>query len=176
MWAFYAGIPTTYEILALRGLFPSDGGGFQWHRGRRWPPPEASVFDPAVEAIGESMDREKQVVWVGFSQGAALAFCCAAAGLPTRGVASLAGYLPDNPGSFRTDLPIFWAHGRSDERVSIEWARLAAERLRSWGADVEICESDGGHKVSAECMRAMRLWLDGLTPFRAKTRPHARRR
>ncbi len=176
MWVFYAGIPTTYEILAFRGVYPSEEGGYQWHMGRRWPPPPAQAFALAVEAIGESIDREGSVVWVGFSQGAALAFCCAAAGLPTRAVASLAGYLPEDLGSFRTDLRVFWAHGRNDERVSIEWARLAVERLRSWGAEVELCESDTGHKVSADCLRSLRLWLDGLSPFRAPTRPHGVRR
>ena len=159
MWIFYAGIPASFEVFAPRGLYPSEDAGYQWHVGRRWPPPEAETFAPAVEAIRESVIGVGPIIWVGFSQGAALAFCCAAAGLPTRGVAALAGYLPENLGQLRSGLRVFWAHGRTDERVSIEWARLGTEKVRSWGADVDYCESEGGHKVSAECLHRLRSWL-----------------
>lgn len=159
MWVFSGALPPTWTVIAFRGLEPAEHGGYRWHVGRRWPPPDAAVFAPAVEALLAAV-KDEDVLWVGFSQGAALAMCCAASGLPTIGVACLAGYLPTGIPALRSGLPVFWSHGRHDDKVPIESARVAAETLQSWHVRLEFCETDGGHKVGAECLRALRRWLN----------------
>lgn len=159
MWIFSGALPAGWTTIAVRGLAASDDGGYRWHIGRRWPPPEAEAFSPAVEALRRVLPPDRGVVWIGFSQGAALALCCAAAGLPSLGVACLAGYLPERLPPLAPGLPVFWAHGRGDDKVPIETARIAGKTLQSWGVQFEFCEAAGGHKVGAECLRALRRWL-----------------
>jgi len=161
MGVFAGALPRGWEALAVRGILSAEPGGYCWHDGQRWPPPEARRFAPAVEFLrGRAGGRP--AVWIGFSQGAALAFCCAAAGLPTIGVANLAGYLPAKLPPVPSGLPVFWSHGTKDRRVPIGWARRAADALRAWRVDLAFCESDTGHKVGAACLRALRDWLANL--------------
>jgi predicted esterase len=162
MWVFAGVLPASWTVVSLRGVAPAPDGGFRWHVGRRWPPPEAAVFDPAVQALGRAVPAGRRLVWIGFSQGAALALCCAAAGWPTLGVASLSGYLPAGLPRLPSRLPVFWSHGRRDASVPIQAAHAAADQLRAWHARLEFCESDGGHKVGAPCLRSLRTWMAEL--------------
>src|SRR3990172_2736332 len=86
MWVFAEVIPSTWPVRAFRGIAPAEGGGYRWHTGRRWPPPHAEAFADAVAALGTSV-AATDVIWIGFSQGAALALSAAAAGLPPLAVA-----------------------------------------------------------------------------------------
>lgn len=164
MWVFSSAVPSGWTVIALRGTSPAEDGGYRWHLGRRWPPPKARAFAPAVEALRESVPSGREILWIGFSQGAALALCCAAAGLPTRGVACLAGYLPDNLTPLAPGLSVFWAHGRRDDKIPIDSARRAADRLRSWGVEFAYCEGENGHKIGADCLRALRTWMVRFEP------------
>jgi len=76
-----------------------------------------------------------------------------------KGVAALAAYLPSGNLDGVQDLPVFWSHGTRDSTVPVERARADVDRLRAAGADVDYCETDAGHKVGIECMRALRSWL-----------------
>jgi len=159
MWIFSSVLPPRWTVFAFRGIAAADDGGYRWHIGRRWPPPEAETFSLAVEALRPAVPAGREVLWIGFSQGAALALCCAAAGLPSAGVACLAGFLPLQLPRLAPDLPVFWAHGRRDDKVPIESARSAAEAIQSWGIGLDFCEADSGHKVGAECLRALQRWV-----------------
>ncbi|MBF8257049.1 MAG: Abhydrolase 2 protein, partial [Anaerolineales bacterium] len=87
MWIFADALPPAWTTVAFRGIAPAEDGGYRWHVGRWWPPPQAEAFGPAVEALRQAISRDQGVLWIGFSQGAALALCCAAAGLQLMGVA-----------------------------------------------------------------------------------------
>jgi predicted esterase len=54
---------------------------------------------------------------------------------------------------------IFIAHGTSDDIVPIRAARQTVDLLKKAGAQVEYCESDVGHKVSAICIPALEAFL-----------------
>lgn len=164
MWVFAGALSNRWRVVSLRGVAPAEDGGFRWHVGRRWPPPGAEAFDLAVDALRRALPAPERVLWIGFSQGAALALCCAARGLPAMGVACLAGYLPENLVPLSPGLSVYWTHGRRDDKVPIESARAAADVLRRWGVRLGFCEADGGHKVGAECLKGLRRWVDGLTP------------
>ncbi len=163
MWVFEKALPEAARVIALRGLFPAEGGGYRWHQGQRWPPPSIRTLDESVAAVRGSLAGlgigNGGAIWVGFSQGAALGFACAAGGLPTVGVASLAGYLPETPTAWPEGMPVFWAHGIRDRHVPIRMARAAISRLREQGALVETCETDVGHRVGLPCTRALEGWL-----------------
>jgi phospholipase/carboxylesterase len=52
--------------------------------------------------------------------------------------------------------PFFIAHGTKDETVSIQHARESREILERAGAQVTYSEDEVGHKVSANCLRALK--------------------
>jgi len=162
MWVFADALPPAWTTIAFRGIAPAEGGGYRWHVGRRWPPPQAEAFGPAVEAVRQAIPQARGILWIGFSQGAALALCCAAAGLPSIGVACLAGYLPQRFPALVAGLPVFWAHGRRDDKVPIDSARASGRMLETWGVRLDFCEADSGHKVGAECLRALGGWIRRL--------------
>jgi predicted esterase len=107
------------------------------------------------------LDRT-HLVFMGFSQGAALAFAGAALGIlhPTA-LISLAGYLPEGDIRLLRGSRVFWGHGLRDDLVPITRAREDVAKLRSVGADVQYCETDIGHKLGVECARGLNLWLSG---------------
>ncbi|MBI3738750.1 MAG: hypothetical protein HY258_06860, partial [Chloroflexi bacterium] len=51
--------------------------------------------------------------------------------------------------------PFFVAHGTLDEMVKVEYARQSIQLLERAGAKVTYCEDEVGHKVSANCLRAL---------------------
>jgi predicted esterase len=52
--------------------------------------------------------------------------------------------------------PFFVTHGTRDEMVPIERARSSIEILEQAGANVTYCEDDVAHKVSVNCLRALK--------------------
>ena len=100
--------------------------------------------------------------WIGgFSQGAALAYAFALRH-PERvqAVAGLAGFLPLEADSFFqdtaiTDLTVYVSHGQTDKLVSVAKAREAVQKFNQAGAKVTYCESDVGHKLSADCFKGL---------------------
>ena len=136
--------------LPFRGITPTEDGSYCWHVGRRRTPPHAEAFGSAVEALRQANPQDRAVLWIGFSQGAALALCCAAAGLPSMGIACLAGYLSQGLAALETGLPVFWAHGRRDDKVPTDSARAVGQTHETWGVCLDFCEAHIGHKVGAE--------------------------
>ncbi len=107
-----------------------------------------------------------RIVLMGFSQGAAMCYALTLAS-PTvvAATAALAGFLPDLarqwiiPG--RLDgKPIFIVHGLNDTTVPIEEAVRAREALALAGANVSYHEYAIGHKLSAQGMRDLKVWLE----------------
>ena len=173
MWVLERALPVGSRIVAPRAPFPAAEGGYGWlpFGTTGWPARED--FRDGVEALGSLLDDlehaggldRSRLVYLGFSQGAALAF--AASVLPrTRpaGLVALAGFLPAGDAAGLAGLSIFWGHGTSDERVPIARARQDADRLRAAQARVILCESDVGHKLGAECLRGLRAWVGETFP------------
>jgi predicted esterase len=136
--------------------------------------PKIAEFDGAVDAtvglLGElRLDYGVPPdgwVWMGFSQGAGLAFAAACApGARPRAVVSLAGFVPDGfearAGARLAGLPVYWGHGTKDDQVPVQRARRDVSRLRHAGLDVLYCEADVGHKLGADCLRGLKGWLSG---------------
>jgi phospholipase/carboxylesterase len=76
----------------------------------------------------------------------------------------LAGFVPGGVESLVAARPLeakpfFIAHGTQDELVPIERARQSIAVLEAAGAQVTYCEAEVGHKVSADCLRALKQFF-----------------
>jgi len=169
MWLLASVLPEDGFLIAPRASYPYSQGGFSWVA-----EPEVAAgggfedYQAAVEAVGEWWRRLKQehglegrpVYYMGFSQGAALAFALAAGGQPAAGLIALAGFLPSGDLASLSGTPVYWGHGTKDDRVPLEQAQKDVERLRRAGVSVEFCQAEVGHKVGVECMRGLKAWLN----------------
>ena len=167
MWIFASRLPQGCMMIAPRGPYPAPMGGYAWYPHRQsWPVLED--FRSAAENLSVllTMENFPGVDWgalhlLGFSQGAALA-CAYALFYPGRAasVAGLSGFVPEGADALAADgrlagLPVFLAHGTQDTLVPVALARKGASLLEQAGARVTYCEDDVGHKLSANCFRAL---------------------
>jgi phospholipase/carboxylesterase len=169
-------IPAHFLVLAPRGLFESDVGGFSWLRrtAPSWPginhftEPGGQILalaDAAEEVFERDLD---QIHLMGFSQGAALVYSMAFQH-PARvqSLAGLAGFLPEGsenlvkPGLL-SGRKAFVSHGTLDQTVPVAQARHAVQVLEDAGAEVVYCEADVGHKLGASCFRALGIFYNRL--------------
>ncbi|MCJ7702545.1 MAG: dienelactone hydrolase family protein [Anaerolineales bacterium] len=170
MEVFSSLIPEDYLILAPRGQYPTQIGGFSWYpiRENGWAPIEA--FFPAVYELVDLMENWPLAApWAdfdrfhlaGFSQGAALAYTFTLL-YPERvkALAGLAGFLPRNANDYLDnkdfrDKPVYIFHGTEDQIVPVEMAVAAAQFFNNAGSEVTFCESDVGHKLSVDCFKGL---------------------
>jgi phospholipase/carboxylesterase len=169
MWIFAPRLPGDAILIAPRGLYPSRSkGGYSWHAEIPMPWPWVNDFIPAVRSLLDRIsDRYfsdgdlSQLHLLGFSQGAALAYCLAITH-PEKvvSVAGLSGFLPDGGASWLSanrlnGLPVFIAHGTEDQLVPVERARNCVGALADAGAEVTYCEDSVGHKLSTKCFHGL---------------------
>jgi phospholipase/carboxylesterase len=176
MWVFTRHFPQDYYCASPRAIFPAVDSGYTWRAldlSRQGSLPAAYELKQAVEAVLKFVDgwsnsvpmEAQQFDVMGFSQGAALTYLLALMHPERVGkFAALSGFIPEgaeeflNPNSF-AGKKIFVAHARQDEMVAVEKARSAVRQLSAVGANVTYCETDGGHKVSKDCMRSLDEFL-----------------
>ncbi len=172
MWMLVRNLSPRAAILAPRGLYPAEDGGYTWRKKGNVEQngfPSDNDLIPAAEALMKFMDEWRQSSTVeasqadliGFSQGAAMVYLLTLL-FPdrVRKLAALSGFLPEGgettaKGSGLAGKEIFVAHGRQDEMVPVQRARQDVVLLKKWGARVTYCESDASHKVSRECLQGM---------------------
>jgi phospholipase/carboxylesterase len=176
MWIFASRLPPDFLLLAPRGLYPTPMGGYGWHAmedGRIWP--RVEDFRPAIDQLLALMDHWPTAApaadfsrfrIAGFSQGGAFAYSLAMLH-PERVVAlaGLASFLPNGAKNYLEDRPlagkpIFVSHGVKDNLVPVARARQAVQLLDQAGAEVSYCESDVGHKLSADCFNGMEVFFE----------------
>ena len=164
-------LPVQVAVLAPRGLYIAPVGGFTWceiRPGKLGLPAMDDFRLPAEVLIGlvEDCSHEtgvnvKQIDLIGFSQGAAFSYTLALL-YPDRirALAALSGIMPKGAEDLLAKRlpagkPVFIAHGRQDKMIPVEEARRSVALLEASGARVMYCESDGGHKVNAECFSGL---------------------
>lgn len=167
MWVFARNLPAHVAIVAPRGLYIAREGGYTWRKVRpnmRGLPVLNELRPSAEELIGFVDDWTQtagvianQIDLIGFSQGAALAYTLAILHPERiRALAALSGFIPKGAEDILAKgilagKPIFVAHGRQDDMVPLKLARRSVALLEESGARVDYCETDGGHKVNADC-------------------------
>lgn len=178
MWVFTRKFPEDLWIAAPRAPYVSQRGGYTWRpvdsaRNSDRGLPSFSDLKPAAEDLIRLVDTFSASIGVdtnqfevaGFSQGGALTNVLALL-YPQRirRAAVLAGFMPSGVDDLLerrvlAGKQFFVAHGRQDERVPFERARESIELLEKGGAQVTFCEAEVGHKVSADCLRALEAFF-----------------
>jgi len=171
MWVFARKLPAQVAVLAPRGPYNAPDGGYTWceFRPRIWDLPVLDDLRLSAEALIGFVDdwsqaagvNANQIDLIGFSQGAALSYTLALLHPERiRALAALSGFMPDGAEDLiarhpLTGKPVFVAHGKQDKMIPVEQARRSVALLEGSGAQVTYCESDGGHKVSADCFTGL---------------------
>jgi phospholipase/carboxylesterase len=172
MWVFGRSMPSRYWLVSPRAPYPVESGGYSWR-----PPFDSSEFGrPTLDQLRVGAKRLIGMVdeyadsagihadtfdVMGFSQGGAMSNVLAFL-YPERirKTAILAGFVPSGLEELAIQRPLegkpfFVAHGTKDEMVRIDRARQSIAILEQAGAQVTYCEDSVGHKVSANCLRAL---------------------
>lgn len=118
----------------------------------------------ALDDARKQLETSGATVFLGFSQGTAMAYrAAAAAGSTCDAVIALAGDVPAEiqPGS-GTALRVLIGCGESDEWYDEAKMETDLARLRGMGAQVETCLFDGGHEWTPQFRSACRDFLKSL--------------
>ena len=188
MWVFARDLPKHYWMIAPRAPHNAEPFGYSWrtvHPGTFGRPSFEQLL-PAAEALIRLIDeyqasagidaspersrshpeRRRRIDVMGFSQGAAMSSVLAFL-YPERirKVGILAGFVPSGVEEYIPNRPlngkkIFVAHGTKDEMVPVDRARASMEILERAGAEITYCEDEVGHKVSLNCVRALRSYME----------------
>jgi phospholipase/carboxylesterase len=145
-----------YDIFSL-------GGGREDEAGLRATQQHIESLIARERARGIAADR---IVLAGFSQGGAVALMTALR-FPERlaGVMALSTYLPlaeklaAERQLMNVDLPVFMAHGREDEVISIDRATSSRDALMALGYPVEWVSYAMGHAVCPQEVADIGAWL-----------------
>ena len=145
-----------YDIFSL-------GGGREDEAGLRATQQHIESLIARERARGIAADR---IVLAGFSQGGAVALMTALR-FPERlaGVMALSTYLPlaeklaAERQLMNADLPVFMAHGREDEVISIDRATSSRDALMALGYPVEWVSYAMGHAVCPQEVADIGAWL-----------------
>lgn len=175
MWIFTRGFSADYWIAAPRAPHPAEPSGFSWRpnqpqtQGR----PSLETLLPSAEGLIRLIDEysatvkldARQFDVMGFSQGAAMVNLMGML-YPERirKMGVLAGFVPSGLEDLVAKKPlagknVFVAHGTLDQLVPIDRARASMRVLEQAGAQVIYCEDEVGHKLSANCLRALEAYL-----------------
>lgn len=175
MWVFTRGLPPDFWIIAPRAPHPAETSGYSWRplQPETWGRPSFEQLLPAAEGLIRLMDEyaasvkvdASQFDVVGFSQGAAMVNVLGML-YPQRirKMGVLAGFVPSGADEHIANRSlagkrIFVAHGTKDEMVPVERARESMDLLEQAGATIVYCEDEVGHKLSANCLRALETYL-----------------
>ena len=116
-----------------------------------------------VAEIRASHPTSEHLVYVGFSQGAAMAYRAAAFGPPASGLIVLAGDVPPDVAPRVSALPpILVGRGATDHWYTEAKATADREVLDGAGAGVESYVFDGGHVWDSTFIARASAWLDTL--------------
>ncbi len=168
MSVFTRSLPRNAWIFSPRAPFPTNEGGYKWIPSENGLSASLKVFLDAAFNLQEALSGwkkafqlpDQKIEIAGFSQGAVMALTYALNNpKQIHRVACLSGFLPHDTtnlihGRPLTGIPIFLAHGTEDKTVSFERAQEARVWLEQFGAEITVCDSPVGHRISASCFRS----------------------
>lgn len=150
-------MPAWYDLYGLDTSSPEDTQGLEQ---------SATELHALIDRLAESGIPPQRVVLAGFSQGGALSLYAAlSCGHRLAGVLALSCYLPlhqrlpDYAAKADPSLPVFLAHGRQDELITIATARRTREALERQGFTVTWRAYPCAHAVCPEEIADIRDWL-----------------
>lgn len=149
-------------------------GGYHWYQVPEVGFPDHDSFHASYKLLSDFHDETwertgispERTVLGGFSMGTVMSY---ATGLgPGRprpaGILAFSGFIPTVDDwapdlKSRVDLPVFIAHGRADQTISIDFAHKARTELDVAGLDVEYVESGGSHQIDSAALGPAIGWL-----------------
>ena len=175
MWVFARDLPSHYWIIAPRAPHTAEPFGYSWRLALpgTFVQPSLEQLSPAAEALIHLVDEYQASAGVeadtfdvmGFSQGGVMSSLLTTL-YPQRigKTGILAGFVPGGLEELTTKRPLegkpfFVTHGTKDDMVPIERARTSMVLLEQAGAKLTYCEDEVGHKVSLNCIKALRDFL-----------------
>lgn len=176
MWVFARSMPAHYWMVAPRAPYSAEPSGFSWREkfdASQFGQPTIDQLRGSVEGLMRLVDEYSASAGIdastfdvmGFSQGAAMSNVLAFL-YPQRisKVGILAGFVPSGLDELAAQRPLegkpfFVTHGTKDQMVSVDRARESIQILERAGAKVTYCEDEVGHKVSVNCLRALKDFL-----------------
>lgn len=179
MWVFANRIGADSVVIAPRAPFKATGEGltgYSWVDlpGEVWP--TFRDFFPAVEWLAVFLeDLSKEYPGInhlslkifGFSQGGAMSFVYSMLHrAAVSKVGLLSSFIPDNSEGFikaekGQGLPRFFlGHGEQDNIVPAAMAQDAYQALTQRGYSVQLCLTDVGHRLGADCFSAFRRFME----------------
>jgi phospholipase/carboxylesterase len=153
--------------------------GHHWYLVPRVGYPDPDSFHAAYRALAAFHDdvRERtgvgpeRTVLGGFSMGSVMSYALGlGADRPApAGILAFSGFVPTVEGwkpdlAGRTGTHVFIAHGRNDPVMDVEFARRARALLEAGGLPVDYHESDAGHHIDPEHLRAAVRWVAETLP------------
>ena len=176
MWVFARDMPPQHAMIAPRAMHPSGSTGYSWRpvEGFDFGVPRLDQLRSPAEALIRLVDAYQASVGIeadqfdvmGFSQGGVMSNVLAFL-YPqrVRKAGILAGFIPSGLEELVSQRPLegkpyFVAHGTKDGTVTIERARESIALLERAGAQVTYCEDDVGHKVSVNCLQALKRFFE----------------
>jgi phospholipase/carboxylesterase len=176
MWVFTRELSKHYWMIAPRAPHTAEPFGYSWRpvQPGTFGRPSFDDLLPAAEALIRLVDEYQASAGIdasvfdvmGFSQGAALSSVMAFL-YPDRirKIGILAGFVPSGVDPYLSNNPlagkmIFVTHGTKDDMVPVDRAREAMRILELAGAEIAYCEDEVGHKVSLNCIKALRAYLE----------------
>ena len=166
------------DVITPQGPLTLPGwGGHHWYVVPRVGFPDPDTFHSSYKMLCDLHDRlweetgipPERTVLGGFSMGCVMSY---ATGLgPGRprpaGILAFSGFIPSVDGwepdlASRVGLPVFIAHGRADDMISIDFAHKARTELEVAGLGVQYMENAGGHQIDQEALGAAISWLGGV--------------
>jgi phospholipase/carboxylesterase len=178
MWVFANQIGQDSIVIAPRAPFKASGAGLSGYSWVNLPAevwPTFQDFFPAVDWLTrllEDFDQDhfnisdQPLKIFGFSQGGAMSFVYSMVHRArVSRVGLLSSFLPDSSAGFLKpeedqNFPNFFlGHGEQDNIVPVEMAQEAYQALTRQGYSVQLCLTDVGHRLGAECFAAFRSFM-----------------
>lgn len=114
-----------------------------------------------VSEVRRRYQASNRLVFAGFSQGVAMAYRAAAAGIPSQGLIALAGDVPPDVASAGRPLPpVLLGCGTRDQWYTEQKMDADLAVLAQLGVTVETCVFDGGHDWTPDFWRQAGAFLE----------------
>jgi len=149
-------------------------GGYHWYVVPEVGFPDRDTFEHSFKLLAELHDEvwertgipPERTVLGGFSQGTVMSYAMGLSGERPRpaGILAFSGFVPTVAGwepdlESREGMPVFIAHGRADNVISIDFAHRARTNLEAAGLAVHYEENAAGHTIDPTALGAAIGWL-----------------
>ena len=126
-----------------------------------------SLLKKFIEDKVLSCFNEKQIYFIGFSQGATVCYeFILSLNYAWGGVFPVAGFFRDFKegiilSNVQKKIPILIGHGKTDDVVPLESSEKSYKFLKSHNFNVSLMKYNGGHKISIDYLKRINNIIDG---------------